>query len=101
MTDPVSRAGVFNVKTLNTQAIYQFNSLFFLRATARMDTWRKTLLTDYLASFTYIPGTVIFLGYGQIYDKAEWENEQWQIRGHRYETMQRGLFFKVSYLWRN
>jgi hypothetical protein len=101
MKDPVTAQEVFDAKILNAQLTYQFNSYFFLRATCRNDTWSRRMLTDYLASFTYIPGTVIFLGYGQVFDKVEWQDDQWMKQGNKYEPIQRGLFFKISYLWRN
>jgi hypothetical protein len=101
MKDPVTAQEVFYSRVFNSQLTYQFNSFFFLRATCRTDTFTRKMLTDYLASFTYIPGTVIFLGYGQVFEKTEWQDDQWQPRGNRYEPTQRGLFFKVSYLWRN
>ncbi len=101
MKDPETGAQVYDVKTANTQLAYQFNANFFLRAAARIDTWRHRLLTDYLASFTLIPGTVLFVGYGEVMDKAQWQDTQWELRGRDYVVMNRGLFFKVSYLWRN
>jgi len=101
MTDPDTGAQVFDVRTTNTQLTYQFNRFFFLRAIARTDTFRRRMLTDYLASFTLVPGTVLFLGYGEVRDKAEWREERWQPGGARYETLNRGLFFKLSYLWQS
>jgi len=56
-------------------------------------------MRDFLASFTYIPGTVIHLGYGSLYDKLAWRNGQYEP-SDRFLEMQRSLFFKVSYLWR-
>jgi len=101
MRDPHTGQQVFDAKTLNCQGTYQFNSAFFLRATLRSDSFLHRMLTDYLASFTYIPGTVVFLGYGEILVKNQWQGEAWQLQGTKYEPMQRGLFLKVSYLWRN
>jgi hypothetical protein len=56
------------------------------------------MLTDFLASFTYIPGTVIQLGYGSLYDRVEWIDGEYSEAG-RFLEMKRGLFFKASYLW--
>jgi hypothetical protein len=56
-------------------------------------------LTDLLASFTYIPGTVIHLGYGSMYERIRWEEDRYES-ADRYLETQRGLFFKASYLWR-
>ena len=57
------------------------------------------MLTDFLASFTYIPGTVIQLGYGSLYDKVAWVDGEFR-ESDRFLEMKRGLFFKASYLWR-
>ena len=59
----------------------------------------RELTTDFLASFTYIPGTVIHLGYGSLYNKIEWRNNNYEESDRFLET-KRGFFFKTSYLWR-
>ena len=61
--------------------------------------YRKKLLSDFLVSFTYIPGTVIQLGYGSLYEKYRWEESGYRP-DDRFLEMKRGLFFKASYLWR-
>ncbi len=101
MEGPGSGARIYDVRTLNTQLTYQFDARFFLRATVRTDSHRRRMLTDYLASFTLHPGTVLFLGYGEMQDKVQWQEGAWQVRGTRYEVLNRGLFGKLSYLWRN
>ena len=101
MKDPITGTQVYDVKTTNAQLTYQFNSYFFLRSTARIDTFQRRMLTDYLASFTFIPGTVMFLGYGEVFQKTQWQEDRWVNRGDRYEPSNRGLFCKLSYLWRN
>ncbi|HJW09530.1 MAG TPA: DUF5916 domain-containing protein [Holophagaceae bacterium] len=78
---------------------YQFNNAFFLRAIAEYNGYRRQLLTDFLASYTYIPGTVIYLGYGALAKRQLWENGMYRPSEH-FTDMQRGLFFKASYLWR-
>ena len=59
----------------------------------------QKLLSDLLVSFTYIPGTVIQLGYGSLYEKCRWEETGYRP-DDRFLEMKRGLFFKASYLWR-
>ncbi len=59
----------------------------------------KRLMTDFLASFTYIPGTVIYLGYGSLYEKIEWRDGDY-VNADRFLETKRGFFFKASYLWR-
>ena len=91
---------LYSVDILNLLATYQFNKYFFLRAAVRYDNYQEKLLTDFLASFTLIPGTVIHLGYGSLYEKKAWENNRWIPGQDRFLNMKNGLFFKVSYLWR-
>jgi len=78
---------------------YQLNKYLFFRGVVEYNTYRRELLTDLLASFTYIPGTVLQLGYGSLYDRTEWVDGEYRDTG-RFLEMKRGLFFKASYLWR-
>ena len=78
---------------------YQMNKYLFFRGVVEYNAFRKELLTDLLASFTYIPGTVIQLGYGSFYDKVAWVDGEYR-ESDRFLEMKRGLFFKASYLWR-
>jgi hypothetical protein len=84
------------VRSKNT---FQVNKYLFFRAIVEYNSFRKRLLTDFLASFTYIPGTVIHIGYGSLYEKIRWEEEDYRPSDNFLET-QRGFFFKASYLWR-
>ncbi|HSA95498.1 MAG TPA: DUF5916 domain-containing protein, partial [Acidobacteriota bacterium] len=79
--------------------IYQANRALFFRAIVEYNSFRKEMLTDLLASFTYIPGTVLQLGYGSLYDRTEWAGGEYRDAG-RFLEMKRGFFFKASYLWR-
>ncbi len=94
------RQKLYSVDIINLLAAYQFNKYFFVRAAVRYDNYQEKLLTDFLASFTLIPGTVIHLGYGSLYEKKAWENNQWVPGQDSFLNMKNGLFFKVSYLWR-
>ena len=78
---------------------YQFNQYLFIRAIGQYNNYRKELSTDLLASFTYIPGTAVYLGYGSIFDKVKWDGTDY-VGSHKLLEMQRGLFLKMSYLWR-
>ncbi|MCP4151954.1 MAG: hypothetical protein GY757_29705 [bacterium] len=91
---------LYSVNILNFKATYQFNKYFFLRGVARYNTYQKKILTDFLASFTLIPGSVVQLGYGELYQKQRWLENQWEYKQGSYMSVKRGLFFKVSYLWR-
>ncbi|MFC1552154.1 hypothetical protein ACFL6P_06255, partial [Candidatus Latescibacterota bacterium] len=93
-------SAVYSMDIYNTRTVYQFNKYFFIREIIQYNSFRKRLLHDFVASFTYIPGTVIHFGYGGISEKNEWINSKWkQGSGEMYE-MKRSLFFKASYLYR-
>ncbi|KPK80417.1 MAG: hypothetical protein AMS25_08975 [Gemmatimonas sp. SM23_52] len=78
---------------------YQVNRYLFFRGILEYNDYRSELLTDFLASFTYIPGTVIHIGYGSLYDKVRWENGEY-VDSDRFLETKRAFFFKTSYLWR-
>ncbi|UCE40598.1 MAG: carbohydrate binding family 9 domain-containing protein [Candidatus Aminicenantes bacterium] len=91
---------IYNVNIIYSRTTYQLNKYFFARAIVQYDSYEKNLLTDILASFTFIPGTVIHLGYGGFYEKQDWQSEHW-VPGHgNLRNMKRSFFFKASYLWR-
>ncbi len=90
---------VYDYTILRNKLTYQLNKYLFFRGVLEYNDYRKKLLTDFLVSFTYIPGTVIQLGYGSLYEKARWEENGYRP-DDRFLEMKRGLFFKASYLWR-
>ncbi len=90
----------YKVNIYNVHTSYQFNKYFFVRAAVRYDDLQDKLLTDFLASFTLIPGTVIHLGYGTLHENMEWRDDQWLPGTGSLINTQKSLFFKVSYLWR-
>lgn len=84
------------VRSRNT---FQINKYLFLRAIFEYNNFRERLTVDTLISFTYIPGTVIYAGYGSALEKLEWDGASYQPGSDFLET-QRGFFFKLSYLYR-
>lgn len=86
---------------LRSENTYQFNRYLFFRAIFEYNSFRRQLMTDLLASFTYIPGTVVHIGYGSLYEKLEWNEETGTYDpAERFLETRRSFFFKVSYLWR-
>jgi hypothetical protein len=90
----------YSVHILNTQSIYQFTEQFFLRAIVRFDSYEKQVLTDFLASYTLVPGTAVYAGYGSLIEQRDWRDGRWIPGAGDYMTTRRSLFFKTSYLWR-
>ncbi|MCU0235565.1 MAG: carbohydrate binding family 9 domain-containing protein [Acidobacteria bacterium] len=91
---------VYALNIANLTAAYQFNRFFLVRGALRYNDYERNLATDLLASFTLIPGTVVHLGYGSLYEEGAWRKETWQPGNDRLLNMKNSLFFKVSYLWR-
>jgi hypothetical protein len=78
---------------------YQLNQYLFFRGILEYNRFRRTLLSDFLASFTYIPGTVLHAGYGSLYQRVKWESTAY-VNADEFIETRRGFFFKMSYLWR-
>ena len=90
---------IYDYTILRTRLTYQMNKYLTFRGIMEYNDYNKTLYTDFLVSFLYIPGTVIHLGYGSLYEKTQWMDGEYR-ESDRFLEMERGLFFKVSYLWR-
>jgi hypothetical protein len=78
---------------------YQFNKYLYVRGILEYNGYYKSLLTDFLVSFTYVPGTVIYLGYGSIFEQAL-PDQPFFGGDDKPDEMQRGFFVKLSYLFR-
>ena len=90
---------IYDYTIIWNRLVYQVNKYLFFRAIVEYNTYHRQVLTDLLASFLYIPGTVIQLGYGSLYDRVRWEDGAY-INSDRFLETRRGIFFKASYLWR-
>jgi len=90
---------LYTAAVANWRTTYQFNKSWFVRATLRYDSYRQRVLTDFLVSYTYIPGTVMFVGYGSLVQRQDWDDGEWRSGDGSWLTAQRGLFIKLSYLW--
>jgi len=78
---------------------YQINKYLFFRGILENDAFNHDLTSDFLASFTYIPGTVLYFGYGSVYEKIKWQENEY-VASDRFLETKRGFFAKASYLWR-
>jgi hypothetical protein len=91
---------VYTVNVLNTRTSFQLNREFFLRAIVQYDSSRRRVLTDFLASWELLPGTVAYAGYGSLIERQEWDGQAFQPGRGDYYTTERGFFFKASYIHR-
>jgi hypothetical protein len=90
---------MYNYTIIRNRLSYQVNKYLFFRGVVEYNSYRRQILTDFLASFTYIPGTVLQLGYGSLFHKIRWQDDAF-VDSDRFLESRRGLFFKASYLWR-
>ena len=95
-------ARVFDVNIVNLKTTYQFDKHFLVRLLEQFDSSSHVLLTDLLASYEFVPGTVFHAGYGSLYEKqlSAPGSPTPNALGDKYLTVDRGLFFKASYLHR-
>jgi hypothetical protein len=91
---------VFDVHVVNLRTTYQFNRHFLARLIEQYDSSNHRVLTDLLASYEFVPGTVFHAGYGSLYERRDFQSGQLVPNGGDYMTVSRGLFFKASYLHR-
>jgi hypothetical protein len=92
-------ARIYEYPITRGKLTYQINKYLFVRAITEHNAYRESLVTDFLASFTYVPGTVIYLGYGSLYERLQWDGDMY-VSDDRFLEMKRGFFFKCSYLFR-
>jgi len=78
---------------------YQVNKYLFFRVILEYNNYREQLLSDLLASFTWIPGTVLHIGYGSLFRQVAWNGNEY-VEAKNYTETDRGLFLKASYLHR-
>jgi hypothetical protein len=94
-------AHVYSVDIVNAKTVYQFNKQFLVRLIEQYDSSQRQVLSDFLASYELIPGTVAYAGYGSLFEEPGFQTIPAPIPPTgRYVTVNRGLFFKVSYLHR-
>jgi hypothetical protein len=93
------RAKIYDYTIVRSFNTYQVNKYLFLRAIVEYNFYYKRMTVDTLASFTYIPGTVVYIGYGSALERIRWNGAEY-VDADRFMETKRGFFFKVSYLWR-
>lgn len=91
---------VYTLNIINSRTTYQFTRQFFLRGILQYDSLKARILTDFLASYELRPGTVVFAGYGSLIEERDFEEGRWIPNTGKYQAVNRGLFFKASYLHR-
>jgi hypothetical protein len=91
---------VYTVDVINTKTTFQVDRRLSFRALVQYDSSQHRVLTDLLASWELVPGTVAYAGYGSLIERQDWDGANWIPGEGRYRTSQRSLFFKASYVHR-
>jgi hypothetical protein len=94
------RTRVFSVSILNLRTVYQFDRRLLGRLLTQFDSSGRRWLFDFLTSYEFVPGTAFHAGYGSIVERRAFEDGRWVPGAGSYLTVDRGLFFKASYLYR-
>jgi len=98
--DRLEGTRVFTVDVLNSRTTYQIDRRLSLRALVQYDSSAAQILTDFLASWELLPGTVAYAGYGSLIERQQWDGLEVRRQTGAYLTSQRGLFLKASYILR-
>ena len=97
----LDRTKVYDYMILRSRNTFQLNKYLFFRGIVEYNDFYKRMTLDGLVSFTYIPGTVIHLGYGSALEKTVWDESLADFApSSRFHERKRGFFFKVSYNYR-
>jgi hypothetical protein len=91
---------VFTVNVVNSKTTFQVDRRLSLRALVQWDSSASVILTDLLASWELLPGTVAYVGYGSLIERQQWNGLDVQRQVGGYQTSQRGFFCKASYIHR-
>ncbi|MFH1144918.1 MAG: carbohydrate binding family 9 domain-containing protein [Candidatus Eisenbacteria bacterium] len=75
---------------------WQPHRCLHLRALLEWDGFAGEFVTDGLISFTYVPGTLIHIGWGNLY-REQVRAAAHGATGSRLEELQRDLFVKIAY----
>lgn len=90
---------VYSVSITNISGTYQYDNHFFVRTAFRYNNYSEKLVTDFLLSYTFKPGTVAHLGYGSLYENRNPYNDSLIDYEDELINTKKSLYFKISYLW--
>ena len=99
LTHPSNKKLLYDVNVFSIKNTYQINRFLFLRAIVQYDSSQKVILSDFLASFTLIPETVIHVGFGAVHEKMTWGETGWEtgMSSDPFIKYRQSFFFKASY----
>ncbi len=92
---------VYDYHILYTRATYQPSKHLYFRFLVQYDSYLDTVLSDVLASYELVPGTVFHVGYGSMHENTAWDprNRNWSndLNSRKYYQTSQSFFIKCSY----
>jgi hypothetical protein len=92
---------VYDYHIIYTRTTYQPNKHLYFRALIQYDSYLNLIMSDILASYEFVPGTVFHIGYGSLHEKLFWDrtNREWlnDVTGRRFYHQSQSFFVKISY----
>ena len=92
---------VYDYHIFYTRTTYQPNKHLFFRALIQYDSYLNLIMSDILASYEFVPGTVFHIGYGSLHEKLFWDRDarEWLSDGEnrKFLHMSQSFFIKISY----
>jgi len=68
---------IYDYTILRSRNTYQVFKYLFLRGIVEYNFYLKRMTVDTLASFTYVPGTVFYVGYGSAFARLAWPGREY------------------------
>jgi len=92
---------VYDYHIFYLRSTYQPNKHLLFRALIQYDSYLDLVMSDILASYEFVPGTVFHIGYGSLHEKLFWDrnSREWlnDVEGRRFYHQSQSFFVKISY----
>ena len=92
---------VYDYHIFYNRTSYQPSKQLRFRALIQYDSYLDKIISDILASYEFVPGTVFHVWYGSLYEKLKWDPRgmEWlnDVTQRKFYQMTRSFFVKVSY----
>jgi len=92
---------VYDYHIFYNRTSYQPNKQLRFRVLVQYDSYLDKIMSDILASYEFVPGTVFHIGYGSLGEKLKWDprEREWldDVNQRKFYQMTRSFFVKVSY----
>lgn len=92
---------IYDYHIFYTRSTFQPSKHLYFRVLIQYDSYLDTVMSDILASYELIPGTVMHIGYGSMHENISWDprNRNWanDINSQKFYQTSQSFFIKCSY----